>query len=230
MKKKNKKRYLRLVDDKCPLCRKKLAVWVRHSDKEEFIGCSGFPNCRYTKDLTRVDFARKHLGIPIDWGLSIDGKLFEIFNQCQSRPERAYLLGAIYYLGTSDFDDGYIVYKNEKYSGLVFNQVHGCLKVGGYSPTSLAIVSQLVFGNNYHHVFGIFFSHEKHPSSDQWELGVAVEIDYHPEHEWNPGKDKYRDSLVQYDVLRLNKGDDAKEWFRKVEFIYNSIAEASFEA
>lgn len=230
-KKTGPKRYLHLLDDKCPICGRKLAVWARHSDGGKFIGCSSFPDtkCRFVKKKSDVDFIRDELGIPIEWRPNIDNGLIGIFSECQSSKEKLYLLGAIYYLNTDGFRYGKIRYNSTIYYGLVFDCVYQHLKVGGYSPTSLAIVSQVEFGNNYHHDFGIFFSDDKHPTENDWWLGLAVEIDYHPRHQWNPDIDKFRDSLVKYKVLRLKEGNEPQNWFRHVEFTFNSYVENAFE-
>jgi ssDNA-binding Zn-finger/Zn-ribbon topoisomerase 1 len=232
IKKKTKpKRYLQLLDDKCPKCGQKLAVWTRHSDGGKFIGCSSFPDphCKYIKRKSDVDFIRDELRIPIEWRPNITNKLIEIFSECQSSKEKLYLLGAIYYLDTDSFNYEHVIYKNKAYYGLVFNRVYQYLKMGGYSPTSLAVVSQVGFGNNYHHDFGIFFSDEKFPNKDDWWLGLAVEIDYHPKHKLEPNIDKYRDSLVKYKVLRLKEGNEPQNWFRHVEFTFNAYVENTFE-
>ena len=231
VKKKSPKRksYLQLIEDRCPRCRRKLAVWRRHSDYTKFIGCSDFPDCKYAKSRTEVDFVREDLDIPIEWRTNIDNKLLGIFSECQSSKEKLYLLGAIYYLDTDDFNYGRIKYKHTIYYGLVFNQVYYYLKMGGYSPTSLAIVSQAEFGTNYHHDFGIFLSGKNYPTENDWWLELAAEVDYHPDHELKPNKNKYRDSIVKYKVLRLKKGNDPKNWFRSVESIINSNVEDAFE-
>jgi hypothetical protein len=57
---------------------------------------------------------------------------------------------------------------------------------------------------------------------------MFVEIDYHPSHEWNPGVDKFRDSLVKYKVLRIQPEDEPLKWFLKAKDeiggkIYESI-------
>ena len=97
---------------------------------------------------------------------------------------------------------------------------------GEYSPTSLAIVPQIKFGTKLHHDFGIFTSGEKKPHTDEWSFELAVEIDYHPSHEWNPGVDKFRDSLVNYKVIRIMQQDDPLLWFSKVK---NAIGAKIFE-
>lgn len=220
-----RKPYQRLIDSRCPKCEKKLAVWKRHSDNQEFIGCSEYPKCTYIPKKGEVDFLREELGVPVDWKYGVGNRLMGVFEKCQSSKEKLYLLGVIHYLDIDDFDYGYIKYNDEKYDGLIFNRFYCYQKLGGYSPTSLAIVPQVMFGKNFHHDFGIFFSQEKFPKEDEWEFGLAVEIDYHPKHEWQPGVDKYRDGIVKYRVLRLKKGDDPKVWFRNVEHTYNSLAE-----
>jgi ssDNA-binding Zn-finger/Zn-ribbon topoisomerase 1 len=218
-----RKLYQRLIDSRCPKCEKKLAVWKRHSDSQEFIGCSEYPKCTYTPKKSEVDFLREELGVPIDWKYGIANRLIGVFEKCQSSKEKLYLLGVIYYLDTEDFDFGNIKYNGEEYDGLIFNRFYYCQKLGGACPTSLAIIPQVTFGKNFHHDFGIFFSKEKFPTQDEWKFGLAVEIDYHPKHEWSPETDRFRDSLVKYKVLRLKQGDNPQKWFRKVEVFYNSV-------
>lgn len=220
-----RKPYQRLLDGHCPECGKNLAVWKRHSDGQEFIGCSGYSKCTYTPKKNEVDYLREQLEVPVDWRLNLDYKLMGIFEQCQSSKEKLYLLGAVYYLETDDFGYEDIKYDGVTYHGLVFNRVYYHMKIGGSSPTSLAIVSQVEFAIKFHHDFGIFFSSEKYPTENDWWFGLAVEIDFHPKHEWQPNIDKYRDGLVKYRVLRLKKGDDPKVWFRNVEHTYNSLME-----
>ena len=233
IKKKTKpKGYLQLLNDKCPKCSSKLAVRFRHSDNKKFIGCSNFPDCKYTKSKTEVDFAREDLGVPIEWRPNLDYKLLDIFSRCQSSKEKLFLLGAIYYLNTDNFDYSTIIYKDTKYYGLIFKMVYQYMNMGGYTPTSLAIASQVEFRDNirtYHHDFGIFLSDKKCPTENDWWLELAVEVDFHPDHELKPGQDKYRDSVVEYKVLRLKKGNEPKNWFRSVESTINSNVEDAFE-
>jgi len=229
MKKSTKRKsYLQLLDDKCPNGHR-LAIWAKRNGREKFIGCSEFPNCKYIESKTWLDFIRDDLGIPLTWRPKKSASIEEAMYRCQSRAEKQYLLGAVYYIHTNDFDYAPVKYKNIKHFGLTFSSVFGSLKMGGYTPTSLAIVPQVHFGIKSHHDFGIFYSGEKFPSENDWQLELAVEIDYHPSHEWNPSVDEYRDSLVTYRVLRLNKGDDPLKWFRRVEGIYNTNAENELE-
>jgi len=56
------------MDEKCPDCGKQLIL--RHSRRGKFIGCSGFPECRYTRNFVEPKMQEK-----IDQGQkSIDGK------------------------------------------------------------------------------------------------------------------------------------------------------------
>lgn len=228
-KKTKRKAYQRLVNEDCPLCGKSLSVWVMHATKEEFLGCSRFPACKYTVKKSDIDFARQELDVPIDWFRDKDKELYGVFLKCQSSKEKLYLLGAIFYLNTDNFQSNRVMYRGRPYYGLVFNRVYGCLKEGGSSPTSLAIVPQVEFGEKYHHDFGIFFSDEKYPTEDNWWLGLGVEVDFHPKHELIPCIDKYRDSLVNYKVLRLKEADEPKNWFTHVEHIYNYYADNGFQ-
>ena len=41
------------VDEICPECGK--GLMLRHSRRGAFIGCSGFPNCRYTRNVDEED-------------------------------------------------------------------------------------------------------------------------------------------------------------------------------
>lgn len=230
IKKKTKsKRYEQIIEDKCPECGHKLAIWLNRTKGNKFIGCSTFPDCKYSEGKTLIDFIKEGLEIPLTWRPKKSASIEAVMYRCQSRAEKQYLLGAVYYINTNDFDYAPVNYKNIKYFGLTFSSVYGNLNMGGYTPTSLAIVPQVHFGNKSHHDFGIFCSGEKFPSENDWQLELAVEIDYYPSHEWNSSVDEYRDSLVTYRVLRLKKGDNPLKWFQRVEGIYNTNVENELE-
>ncbi len=223
------KRYQQLIEDECPNCGHNLAIWDKRNGGEKFVGCSEFPNCKYLESKTWIDFIRDDLGIPLTWRPKKTLPVEEAMNHCQSRAEKQFLLGAVYYINTSDLDYAPVKYKGTRCFGLVFHGVYRSLTMGGYTPTSLAIVPQVQFWNNNHHDFGIFCSGEKFPTVNDWQLELAVEIDYHPSHEWNPSVDEYRDTLVPYRVLRLKKTDDPLKWIRTVVGIYNTNAENALE-
>ncbi len=230
VKKKTKpKRYEQLIEDECPKCGHKLAIWLNRSNDNKFIGCSRFPDCKYSESKTLIDFIKEDLAISLTWRPKKSASIEEAMYRCQSRAEKQYLLGAVYYINTNDFEYTPVKYRDVRYFGLTFNEVYRSLTMSGYTPTSLAIVPQVQFGNKSHHDFGIFCSGEKYPTENDWQLELAVEIDYHPSHEWNPSIDEYRDSLVTYRVLRLKKGDDPIKWFRRVEGIYNINVENGLE-
>lgn len=216
MKKKTTKRYLQLLDDLCPSGHR-LAIWSKKSDGQKFIGCSEFPKCKFTESKSLFDYIRDDIKIPLTWRIKKSASIEEVMYLCQSRIERQYLLGAIYFIGTDDFDYTSIDYKNSSYYGLSFPSVFRSLDFDEYSPTSLAIVPQVKFGEKLHHDFGIFTSDEKLPKSNEWHFGIAVEIDYHPSHEWNPGIDNFRDTIVSYKVLRILREDSPLIWFKKVK-------------
>ena len=229
------KPYICILDDKCPMCGHKLAIWARRSDNKQFVGCSKYPVCKYAEQKTLIDFIRDDLNIPLTWRPGKSVAIENVLQICQSRTEKQYLLGAIYFIDSTkenisaetDISDGKIFYQNEYYHGLIINRMYERWKMGGYSPTSLAIVPQIGFGENLHHDFGIFCSSQKYPSNTDWYLECAVEIDYHPSHLWNPGADKYRDSLVNYNVLRITRDESPLKWFRLFEGLYNHNAEES---
>lgn len=221
MVKKPTKQYLQLLNDECPNGHR-LAIWVKKSNGQKFVGCSEFPKCKYAEKKSLIDYIRDDIEIPLTWRLKKTISIEEAMNLCQSRTERQYLLGAIHFIGTDDFDCAPIEYKNARYFGLVFPSVFRSLDFDSYSPTSLAIVPQVKFGEKLHHDFGIFTSDEKLPKVDEWHFEIAVEIDYHPSHEWNPSLDNFRDSIVNYKVLRILRDDKPLTWFKKVKNVISS--------
>jgi ssDNA-binding Zn-finger/Zn-ribbon topoisomerase 1 len=232
-----RKPYLQILEDECPNCGYRLAIWARRSDGEQFVGCSKYPQCKYTEYKTLIDYIRDDLKIPLTWRPKKSGVIETVFQNCQSRTEKQYLLGAIYFIdatkdgksGNADINIGNIFYQETFYNGLIVNRMFEHWKMGGYSPTSLAIAPQIRFGNKLHHDFGIFCSSEKYPKENDLYLECGIEIDYHPSHEWNPDADKFRDSLVKYKVLRIKPEESPLTWFRLFESIYNQNAEEAME-
>ena len=225
-KKAKPKRYLQLLDDKCPQCGHRLAIWVNHGKNEKFISCSNFPICKHAERKGLFEFIRDELEIPLIWRPKFTRAVEAIMNDCQSRKERQYLLGAVFFIDATEngksknaeISSSRIMYEGISYYGLIFERIYQYWNMSGYySPTSLAIVPQLGFGNKLHHDFGIFFSNEKYPKENDWVFELAVEIDYHPSHEWNPGIDKFRDSLVKYKILRILRETEPIKWFSKVQ-------------
>jgi len=190
------------------------------------IGCSDFPKCNYSELKTFFEYIGNDLEIPLTWRPNFSREVEAIMKFCQSRAEKQYLLGATYFVDSTDdgrskntwIKSSQVKYHNFNYDGLVFECIFNSWDMSGeYSPTSLAIVPQIKFGDKLHHDFGIFCSGEKTPNIDEWDFELAVEIDYHPSHEWNPGDDKFRDSLVSYKVIRILRDDKPLEWFSKIK-------------
>jgi ssDNA-binding Zn-finger/Zn-ribbon topoisomerase 1 len=216
---------LNYTQEYCPLCRKRLVIRINRSTQEKFVGCSGFPKCKYIKKETVIDYACEVLGVT--WRPNIDSEVLHILERkCQSRDEREYLIGAAYYLyhHSVDFDGtGITLYKTiveyncKNYDGIGFFEPFQYWD--GTAPTALAFVPQLPFGEKSHHDFGIFYSSEQLPEPKDWEFELAVEVDIHPSHVQYRSRDHYRDKLVSYTVLRLHSEDKPITWFKKVQKI-----------
>lgn len=193
----------------------------------EFWGCSRFPKCHYSLPLTKNDY----LCDEIVKGWSADfSSISDVTQLCQSDDEKKYLFGAAYYLcdGNRNPDMNSFIdittikleYKGNIYLAAQFSEVFEYWH--GPSPTSMAFVPQLAFGHSLHHDFGIFFSNEQYPITGQWEFGMALEVDEHPYHNCYAARDEFRDSIVDYLVLRVrSKTDPWSSWFHKVESIYS---------
>ncbi len=211
----------------CPRCGKKLVERTNNSTQEKFVGCSGFPKCKYIEYKTVVDYACETLGVT--WRPNIDNDVISLLEKkCQSRDEREYLIGVAYYLDhhCNDYNGKGInlskvkvEYKCRIFDGIGF--IEPFVYWGGdESPSAMSFVPQLPFGEKYHHDFGIFYAPEHSFTPQDWWLAIAVEIDIHPSHEMHPDEDHYRDSLVDYIVLRINQEDKPLTWFKKVRSIW----------
>jgi hypothetical protein len=88
--------------------------------------------------------------------------------------------------------------------------------VGG-GPSALAFVPQLKFlGHDYHHDFGVFYG-ESDGGGAPWNFKCVIEIDPKHTHEDRRDKDAYRDSVVDYLVVRINDEIyDEKSWFKEI--------------
>ena len=222
----------------CPRCGHPLVKRVNGMTQEKFIGCSNFPKCNYIQAKTVVDYACESLGV--EWRPNIQEEIIYLLDdivrrKLGSRDEVEYILGAAYYLDhlyeTYDNENGIKLYKTEiqygemKYDGIGFLEPFDYWG-GGIAPSAMAFVPQVGFGQKLHHDFGIFFSGDHSASSTDWYLDYAVEIDIHPHHQIDPGMDKFRDSLVNYPVLRLNPStDEPLKWFRKVMSLFANLYE-----
>ena len=220
------------VGQDCPRCGHPLVKRVNGTTQEKFIGCSNFPKCDYIQAKNLVDYACESLGV--EWRPNINREVIDIFDDIiherlgakGSRDEIKYMLGAAYYLDhlfhSYDDHNGIELYKTEvehnqkKYDGIGFLEPYSYWG-GGYEPSAMAFVPQLVFAQNKHHDFGVFFSSKRYPEPSNWSLDLAVEVDIFYTHQIFPGRDLNRDLLVTYPVLRLNPiTDEPLKWFRKV--------------
>lgn len=204
---------------------------INSKTKESFIGCSGYPACDYTVDKEKIDYLIESFQSVWKPNFSDDGVRELIDKKCQSHPEIKYLLGAAYYLDHSSernenspgifLHKTVVDYDGSHYGAIQFDEPYQywCSP----APSAMAFVPQLKFANKLHHDFGIFFADDHGVDQTGWKLGLAVEIDVHPDHVFFPGKDYYRDSLVTYPVIRLTPdGDKPMTWFNKVESFWES--------
>ncbi len=218
----------------CPKCGKSLVRRTNHKTNHQFVGCYDYKGCGYVvhEQKTRETYVVED-SFPNGWKPNCNRDVYKLFEKCYSRPEIRYLFGAAYYL---DISCGYIkdgvsltattiVYNGKKCDAVQFGEPFFYWG-GGVAPSAMAFVPQLEFSNDKHHDFGIFYADDHAVSEEGWYLGMAVEIDYHPSHEYQSYKDRYRDSLVNYRVLRLKPEKDGHlNWFTYVKSLYSSKCE-----
>jgi hypothetical protein len=200
---------------------------------EASVGCSGYPICDFVEHDKKTSFDYIIESDPSGWNpnFSDDGVREFIEAECKSRPEIKYLLGTAYYLDhsseRSESTQGVLLHKTIiDYDGsnceaIRFDELFQYWS--SPAPSAMAIVPQLKFAAKYHHDFGIFFADDHGAEQTGWKLGLAVEVDVHPDHVFFPNTDHYRDSLVKYPVLRLTPDvDKPMTWFGKVESFWES--------
>lgn len=169
--------------------------------------------------------------LEIDWEPEISPRALQILNRCDSKTEKLYIIGAAYYVeqARNRFmswpDDTkliistcFIEYNSIEYEGIWFNEPWFAwyeLSQGG--PSACAFVPQLKFKNiNYHHDFGLFYNSDN-GGAESWNLNYVIEID--PDHTHNNRKDKdaYRDSIVDYEVVRICEDvPNYLTWFKEI--------------
>lgn len=166
--------------------------------------------------------------LEIDWEPEISDDALRILNKCDSTTEQLHLLGAAHYIEqTREKHQGecsgqplpivscVIEHNKITYEGIWFLCPWGGWLSGmGAGPTACAFVPQLKFPNvNYHHDFGLFYG-ESDGGGAPWHFRCAVEIDPEATHGDRREKDKYRDQIVDYDVVRVyDKEHDYVSWF-----------------
>lgn len=169
--------------------------------------------------------------LEIDWEPDISDDALRIIDKCGSTTEQLYLLGAAYYIEqTRDKYKGdcsgqplpiiscAIKHNDISYEGIWFVcPWEGWLSGIGAGPTACALVLQLKFPNvNYHHDFGLFYG-ESDGGGAPWHFKCAIEIDPTATHSDRRDKDAYRDSIVDYDVLRVyDEIHDYLSWFQLI--------------
>ena len=166
----------------------------------------------------------------IDWEPDISADALRIIDKCGPTTEKLYLLGAAYYIEqTRDKHNGecsgqhlpiiscVIKHNNISYEGLWFlSPWGGWLSGMGAGPSACALIPQLKFPNvNYHHDFGLFYGDSD--GGGNWNFKCAIEIDPEVTHKDRRDKDDYRDSIVDYDVVRIyDEIHDYLSWFQLI--------------
>lgn len=225
-----KKKKIKYAGGLCPRCGKSLVIRTNHNTNEQFIGCYDYLGCGYVvhEQKTRENYVAEN-SFPNGWKPNCNLGVYRLLEKCDSRPEIRYILGAAYYL---DIKSGYlkdgislttttIIHNGKKYEAIQFIEPFAYWG-DSFAPSAMAFVPQLEFSDSFHHDFGIFYADDHAVTETSWNLELAVEIDYHPAHEYQSGKDKYRDSLVKYPVLRFKPETDSHlNWFVKVKNLYS---------
>ncbi|GEM_PF-1379292 len=133
-------------------------------------------------------------------------RFHNVLNQCGSKLEIAAILGLCAYIDLTCRHEGatncltsftFLQYNNTIHDAIWIVEPF----VGFHGPSAIGIVPQLPFAEGYHHDFGIFHSHDNGGSN--WNLAYAIEVDGVATHRKRRDKDSYRDSLVDYPVIRL---------------------------
>jgi hypothetical protein len=153
----------------------------------------------------------------VDWEPNITPGAMEVINLCDSTTEKLYFIGAAYsvekvrnkQLNNSDdskmlITDCTIEYEQVKYRGIWFSDPwFGWYEHASWGPSACAFVPQLKFrDHNYHHDFGLFYNCDN-GGCGKWNLAHVIEIDPDFTHTDRKEIDAYRDSIVDYDVVRI---------------------------
>lgn len=171
----------------------------------------------------------KH-NFPDEWQPDLDSSAYDIILSCDSLVEKLYLLGATYYLEqerNKHHSDGCgmslpirgceVKHTDHTYDGIFFQEPWGgWAGAFGGGPGACALVPQLKFVNtNYHHDFGLFYSADN--GGGNWGFQCAIEIDPEFTHADRRDKDAFRDSIVDYDVIRVHDTiHKMTDWFKLV--------------
>lgn len=205
---------------KCLKC-KKISLVVRRNLRDVlFWGCSRFPRCKNSESFSRIEYS--WLGIELDWypNFKDESGAFKVLEKCQSKPEIAYIFGTFYFLQEAkndlEIEVRTISYKQMEISGLYLQDAWTVWNNSGLrGPGCILLVPQFPFGEKLHHDFVLLYQWDHSPKNDSWEIKCAVEVDFHPAHNFTTF-DAYRDSLVNYPVFRFSKKIDPREWVKRL--------------
>jgi hypothetical protein len=169
--------------------------------------------------------------LEVDWCPKLDRKSMKILDKCDSLLEVMYLFGAVYFLesicqregnvavGEYSIETGSVIHRGKELEGIFFHGVWPLWisEVGtDCGPQSILFVPQVRFGPDFHHDYGIFYG-DKYGSTDKWVFKYGVEVDGYVIHKKRRDKDKYRDTIVDYPVIRLlEETQNPLKWFRLV--------------
>lgn len=181
--------------------------------------------------------------LEVDWSPKLSQRSMKIFDKCDSLLEVMYLFGAIHFLesicnrvgnmavGEYAITTGTVIHRGNELDGICFQGVWPLWidEIGeDCGPQSILFVPQVEFGPKFHHDFGIFYG-DKYGSTEKWVLKYGVEVDGYVIHKKRREKDKYRDSIVKYPVIRvLEEIHNPLKWFRLVmesddDYFYEQI-------
>jgi len=167
---------------------------------------------------------------PNEWEPDLDESAFRILGSCDSLVEKLHILGATYF--TEDIRNKHhgecsgcklqirgcnVIHEQTTYEGVWFQEPWGGWLAGmGAGPSACAFVPQLKLHNKkWHHDFGLFYGGSN--SGAPWYFKCAIEIDPNYTHKDRRDKDAYRDSIVDYQVVRIyDEIHDEISWFKEI--------------
>jgi hypothetical protein len=168
--------------------------------------------------------------LEIDWKPRINDNALQILDKCDSKLETMFLVGALYFLDRACIKAGMqgleiylrsssVSYNNETIQGICIWETWPLWieEIGeDVGPQSIMFVPQLKFGSDYHQDFGIFYG-ANHCNPNDWRLMYGAEVDGYKVHKKRRKIDQYRDSLVNYSVIRLlEEVHNPLTWFKMV--------------
>jgi hypothetical protein len=208
---------------KCFSCgRNSLIVRKNNATGSLFWSCKRFPKCKRNENFSKIDYACQ--GIDLYWYpiFENEGEAEAVIYRCQSKPEIVFILGTLYSLRKDvssigpPFGVETMMHAEKQIQGLYLQDVWDSWNNHDLpGPGCMLIVPQFPFADKLHHDFALLYQWDHSPKPDEWKIKCAVEIDFHPIHNFTT-IDRYRDGLVNYPVFRLTKEDDPKTWITKL--------------